>query len=426
MRHWLKWLFSSLNIKRWLALTVLAMVLMAVGLSGAMGLALDDFRVDVFDPEIIERVQRQVHSLRFVDFLLITLGVWGVWFGLRRFTFSLLALTGPASEKEFARAMAERARRRRGPKIVAIGGGTGLPNLLSGLKEYTTNLTAVVTMADDGGSSGRLRKDFDMPPPGDLRNCLVALAETEPLMASLFQHRFKQKGGLGGHSFGNLFIAALAEVTGDFNEAVRQSSRVLAIAGRVLPVTLEDVSLRATLDTGKVITGESQITRAGGKIERLELLPDGCTANPEVIKAIEEADAIVLGPGSLYTSILPNLLVPGVAGALSRSRAMKIYVCNVMTQPGETDHYHLSDHVRTLVEKGGPGLVNTVLANSEPPSPQLLERYQEEGQVMVPVDREKTLELGVRVVKARLLDQGEYLRHSPRRLARSIVRLLVT
>jgi uncharacterized cofD-like protein len=309
---------------------------------------------------------------------------------------------------------------------VAIGGGTGLPNLLAGLKGYTDKLTAVVTVADDGGSSGRLRKDLNMLPPGDLRNCLVALAETEPLMARLFQHRFARQGSLNGHSFGNLFIAALTEVTGDFAEALRASSKVLAVSGQVLPVTLDNVVLGARLSDGRRIQGESRISAAHGQVAQLEIQPADARPNPEVLQAIAHADAVILGPGSLYTSILPNLLVPGVAKAVARSGALKVLVCNVMTQPGETDGFAVSAHVRALKTQTGLDLVDYVLANTEEPAQEVAQRYAAKGQYPVAVDSDAVEALGVRLSPARLLETRDGLvRHHPGRLARRLIRLIV-
>jgi uncharacterized cofD-like protein len=410
-------------MKRWLLLLVLSIGLLSVAFFGMMGKVLSGWRVDVIDPSTLARMTKQVQSLRFVDFLLLATAVWGIVFALRRLYFNVLTVAAGTARRE---APAPKARRSRGPRIVAIGGGTGLPALLSGLKAYTDNLTAVVTVADDGGSSGRLRKDFKIPPPGDLRNCLVALAETEPLMGRLFQHRFKGQGGLSGHSFGNLFIAAMNEITGDFGEAIRASSKVLAVSGQVLPVTFDDVRLSATLSGGRRVQGESSISAAGGHIDRLSLLPADARPNPEVLQAIAQADAIVLGPGSLYTSILPNLLVPGVAKAVERSGAIKILVCNVMTQPGETDGYAVSQHVQALRDQSGLNLVDYVVANTEHPDGDVLRRYAAKSQYPVAVDRDAVDARGVRLVKARLLETHDGLvRHHSGRLARVIIRLIV-
>jgi uncharacterized cofD-like protein len=412
------------GLKRWLLLLGLAIALLLIAFFGMAGKVLSGWRVDVIDPHTLDRMTKQVQSLRFIDFLLLGTAIWGIVFALRRLYFNVLTVASAAPQAE---APALKARRSRGPRIVAIGGGTGLPALLSGLKAYTDNLTAVVTVADDGGSSGRIRQDLNILPPGDLRNCLVALAQTEPLMARLFQHRFKGKqGSLAGHSFGNLFIAALTEITGDFGEAVRASSKVLAISGQVLPVTFDDVRLSAVLTGGKKVQGESRITAAGGHIEQLLLEPAGARANPEALQAIAKADAIVLGPGSLYTSILPNLLVPGVAKAVQRSGALKILACNVMTQPGETDGFAASHHLQALKEQTGLNLVDYLVANTEQPSGEVLRRYAAKDQYPVAVDRDAVDALGVRLVKARLLESRDGLvRHHSGRLARVIIRLIV-
>ena len=414
---------SGPGMKRWVLLLSLSIVLLAFALSGLMGRVFAGWRVDVVNPATLERWTKQVQSLRFVDYAFLLTAIWGVGFALRRLYFNVLTV---AARDPQGSAPGVVARRSRGPRIVAIGGGTGLPHLLSGLKGYTDKLTAVVTVADDGGSSGRLRRDLNILPPGDLRNCLVALAETEPLMGRLFQHRFTRQGGLSGHSFGNLFIAALTEVTGDFGEAVRASSKVLAISGQVLPVTLDDVRLTATFADGRKVQGESRITAAGGHIQKLSLEPADARPNPEVLQAIARADAIVLGPGSLYTSILPNLLVPGVAKAVERSGALKIYVCNVMTQPGETDGYSVALHLQALKDQTGLSLVDYVVANTEATTSEILRRYAAKDQYPVAVDRDAIEALGVRLLKARLLETREGLiRHHPGRLARTIIRLIV-
>ena len=420
------WLHPGLKLKRWIFLLSASILILAFGLSGQMGHAFKGMRLEVVNPRSVERLAKQVQSLRFIDFVLLGAGIWGVIFALRRLAFSLVTVLTPRRGEDLAGMMLQRARLNRGPKVVAIGGGTGLPHLLSGLKKFSSNLTAVVTVADDGGSSGRLRADRGLLPPGDLRNCLVALAETEPLMGRLFQHRFEGKGGLVGHSFGNLFIAAMSEVTGDFGQAIKESSKVLAITGRVMPVTLDNVRLSAELADGRRVRGESAITRAQGSIRSLSLEPASARPNPEVLQAILRADAIVLGPGSLYTSILPNLLVNGVGEAVARARALKIYVCNIMTQPGETDAFSVSDHLAALQAQGHRLLADYVVANSESPSERVLSRYESEGQRMVEIDKKKISELGVRLVKARLLEsKQEVLRHDPDKLARAIMRLII-
>ncbi|MFD1678181.1 gluconeogenesis factor YvcK family protein [Alicyclobacillus fodiniaquatilis] len=314
--------------------------------------------------------------------------------------------------------------RERRLKIVALGGGTGLSTILRGLKEFQVDLTAVVTVADDGGSSGRLRNDFAMPPPGDIRNCLVALADTEPLLERLLQFRFPSGEGLEGHSFGNLFLAAMTHIMGDFESAIRETSRVLAVRGQVLPAVNEDVRLRAYLTDGSVVEGESNIPEARGQIERLELVPGGLEPLPEVIKAIAQADAIVVGPGSLYTSILPNLLVNGMVDAIRASDARKIYVCNVMTQPGETDDLSASSHVSAIYQHVGERLFDYVLVNAAPLPEEALQQYQSQSSYPVRVDIEELNRLGIKVVARDFVHYATYARHDSRKVAEQIVSLL--
>lgn len=310
------------------------------------------------------------------------------------------------------------------PKIVTIGGGTGLSVLLRGLKEFDVDITAVVTVADDGGSSGRLRSDFDMPPPGDIRNCLVALADTEPLLEKLWQHRFQTGEGLVGHSFGNLFIAALTDVTGDFETAIRETSRVLAVRGRVLPAVSRAVILKAHMTDGTVVAGESQIPNVGKRIRRVEIEPADVSPLPEVLQAIREADAIVVGPGSLYTSIMPNLLIPGIVDALRASSATKFYVCNVMTQPGETDSYTASQHVKAIYDHAGGGLFNYVLVNSAPIPPAVIEQYREKMAAPVVADTWNLQQMGVNVIARNFLHYAIYARHDARRISEQILSIL--
>jgi uncharacterized cofD-like protein len=303
----------------------------------------------------------------------------------------------------------------RGPRVVAIGGGTGLSTLLRGLKEYTTNITAVVTVADDGGSSGRLRRQLGVLPPGDFRQCIVALADAEPLVTELFQYRFGEDGDLKGHSFGNLFIAAMSQVTGNFERALKESSRVLAVRGQILPSTLENVTLCAELDDASVIEGESRIPYGPAPIRRVYLRPEDPAAYPEAVSAIADADMIIIGPGSLYTSIMPNLLVRGITQAIRASPALKVYVCNVATQQGETDGYQVSHHLAALHRHAGPGLVHLVLANTRA-VPYKPEWHQD----LVRID-DQAYRQAVRIIGADVIDEGFPTRHSPQKLARVLM-----
>lgn len=310
-----------------------------------------------------------------------------------------------------------------GPRVVALGGGTGLSVLLRGLKERTHRVTAIVTVADDGGSSGRLRDELGMLPPGDIRSCLVALADAEPLMRKLFQYRFNQGKGLEGHTFGNLFIAAMTDITGDFQEALLLSSRVLAVKGRVLPATLEKVVLKARMEDGTVVEGESQIPLRRGRIRRIQVEPR-CVPLPETLKALAEADVIVMGPGSLYTSVLPVLLVEGMAEAILASPAVKVYVCNVMTQSGETQGYRASDHVKAIKDHLCIDVVDVAVVNTGPLNLSLMERYTEEGAEPVVPDVEAVKAMGLEVVEGDLVDDGVFLRHDPRKLADAVLGVL--
>lgn len=312
----------------------------------------------------------------------------------------------------------------RRPRVVTIGGGTGLSVILRGLKEYELDLTAVVTVADDGGSSGRLRSDFAMPPPGDIRNCLVALADTEPLLERLLQYRFARGSGLDGHSFGNLFLAAMTDILGDFETAIRETSRVLAVRGQVLPAAREDVKLRAILADGTIVEGESQIPQGGQRIHRVELVPRDVSPLPEVLTAIHEADVIVVGPGSLYTSVLPNLLIPSVAKEIAQSKAKKVYICNVMTQPGETDNYSAAHHVEEIYRHVGVKLFDYILVNGASLPSEALEQYQAQNSYPVRVDMEALHDLGVKVIARDFVHYATYARHDSRLIAEEIVSLI--
>ncbi|MDN5330814.1 MAG: hypothetical protein PWP45_39 [Tepidanaerobacteraceae bacterium] len=307
--------------------------------------------------------------------------------------------------------------------VVAIGGGTGLPNLLRGLKRYTKNITAIVTVADDGGSSGILRDELKMLPPGDIRNCLLALANTEPLMEKLFQYRFNA-GSLKGHSFGNLFLAAMTEILGDFELAIKESSKVLAVSGQVLPSTISDVILAAEFEDGTVIKGESKIPKIRRKIKRIRIIPEDAKPLPEALEAIERADAVIIGPGSLYTSILPNLLIKDLANAVRSSRAKKIFVVNVMTQPGETDGYTAFDHVKTIIEHAGNNLIEYVVVNAEKIPEHILLRYLADGACPVTCDEENIKELGCKVIYGELLGFADVVRHDPIKLAKVIIDII--
>lgn len=312
-----------------------------------------------------------------------------------------------------------------GPRVVAIGGGNGLSTMLRGLKAHTRNLTAIVTVADDGGGSGVLRQDLGMPPPGDIRNCMQALANVEPVMEQLLGYRFTE-GSLSGQAFGNLLLAALNGISDSFDQAVARMSEVLAITGRVLPVTNADVRLEAIFENGSRVVGESRIFQfkklQDCGIREVRLIPERPPALPEALRAIEQAELILLGPGSLYTSVIPNLLVEGIVDAVCASSALKLYICNIMTQDGETEKMTAADHVAALLRHGAPGLVDICLANSAQVRPGLVERYRAEDSAPIVVDRERVEALGVELIERELASEtSDFARHSVTRLAQAVM-----
>ncbi len=356
---WLRWLTPGLEIKRWLLLLMASEVVLVLGVAYTLKEIYKTFTLPA---------QFYYITLQFLPYWgrAVIFGVLGV--GL--LVFSYLKLTqsvlGPFLPGVNAGSVVDVIHafrlRGRGPRIVAIGGGTGLSSLLRGLKTYTSNLSVIVTVADDGGSSGRLRDEYRVLPPGDFRQCLIALADAEPLMKQLFDHRFKE-GSLDGHSFGNLFIMAMADVTGNFEHALRESGKVLAVKGTIVPSTLQDVTLVASIN-GSNVEGESKIPKQNGRISQVFLKPDGAQVNPEAAQAILNAELVVIGPGSLYTSILPNLLVEGMVEAIKASPALKVLVCNLASQQGETDGYEVDDYIRVIHEHVGSNLFDFVLVNS--------------------------------------------------------------
>jgi uncharacterized cofD-like protein len=408
-----QWLYPGIGLKRWVAVLAGGVLVFAFGVFVAVAA--------VISYDILAGVGLGVLRGRyFVTGLLVgvslVLGLAGTYFGLRGVVrFARRSAPGVGQ-------MRSEARLARGPRLVAVGGGTGLAALLGGLKHHTSNLTAVVTVADDGGSSGLLRRDMGVLPPGDIRNCLVALADDESLLGQLFRYRFPE-GGLQGHSFGNLFLAALSEVTGDFERAVQESTSVLKVRGRVLPATLDDVELHAQLEGGDRVAGESSITAHARLPLRVWLEPRTPTALPQAVEAIAAADLVVLGPGSLFTSVIPNLLIPGVLDALRSTKARVVYVCNVMTQPGETDGFSAADHIEALARHGAAGLVDIVLVNDARASAEVTEAYQRKGAGPVVVDERRLRELHVLIVHDDLAGGSDFFRHDPTRLAGALMRL---
>jgi uncharacterized cofD-like protein len=412
----LKLLVPGFHIKRWLGLTLIGLVVLALGLAY---LFVELYRTVALPEEAVYLTLQFVPRwLRGVIFVLAGASVTAL--AVMRLNRSLAApLAGQQNGVGVVDRLLTYRQRERGPKIVTIGGGTGLSTMLRGLKNYSANITAIVTVADDGGSSGRLRRELGVLPPGDFRNCIVALADAEPLMARLFQYRFGQGSGLDGHSFGNLFIVAMSGITGNFEEAIREASRVLAVRGQIIPSTLENVTLCAELEGEMHVLGESKISAANLPIQRVYLQPERPAAYPDAVRAILEADIVVVGPGSLYTSILPNLLVDGIAKALASTEALRVYVCNVATQPGETDEFRASDHVSALLKHVRDQPIDVVLANDN----QSGEIKPEWNVQHVVADVEAIERLGPEVALYDVVNPHNALRHSPERLTAAIAQI---
>ena len=409
------WLIPGLEIKRWFALIFLGSVLIIAGI------------LTLSDPKQVYLFLRDLKSSVNVDlvaFISILLGAIFFFKGWQKTNLSMLDIHDEKEKENVLETLYRRKKLNKGPKVVAIGGGTGLSMLLRGIKKITNNITAVVTVGDDGGSSGRLREEMGVLPPGDIRNCIAALADDEDLITKLFQYRFDMGEGLKGHSFGNLFLTALCSITGNMVRAVKESSNVLSIRGRVLPATLDDMKLAAEMEDGRVIHGESAIPEAHGKIKRLFTEPAECKALPEVLTAIKNADLIIMGPGSLYTSVIPNLLVKEIAQAVAKAKAKKIYVCNIMTQPGETDNYSVSSHVNAiLTHAGSSDVLDAVLVNNSIPK-NISPAYAEHNSYPVVLDNENLNPTGVKLVSTKLLEEEKsksgLVRHSSSRVARAV------
>ena len=359
-----------------------------------------------------------------LGFLII--GLYLIYLGARSGFARFMDTLTPGRSHGMMTDYVRRQRLAQGPHIVAMGGGTGLSTLLRGLKQHSSNITAIVTVTDDGGSSGQLIKDKNMVPPGDIRNCLVALADAEKAMTDLFQHRFKKDSGtLSGHSMGNLLIAALVDqASGDFEKAVESASSVLAIRGKVIPSTLEHVRLRALLDGGVEICGETAIVEAGKRIKKVFLDPANVQAHPSALEAIADADLILIGPGSVFTSVIPNLLVPGISDAIRASKAPKVYICNVMTQPGESDTFSASEHVTAVLNSVEMRIFDYVMINTTAPSEAVLDAYREAGQNWVEPDADLIRAMGLRVIGGHFMSVTDVVRHDPMRVAERLLRLV--
>jgi uncharacterized cofD-like protein len=399
----LKWFSPGIGIKRWVGLSAFGVVLLILGTAN---LRSEEFWL-----------------IQILDALIVISGIIILILGIKRLMRSFIGIFVPSSRgTELIDILYQKKQLSRGPRIVTVGGGTGLSVLLSGLKNYTSNISAVVTVADNGGSSGRLRQQFDVLPPGDIRNCLVALADAPTLMRDLFQFRFDGNSEFSGHSFGNLFLTVMTRLTGDFEKAIKETSKVLALRGQVIPSSLGDVTLVAHYSDGSMVVGEDQIPRVRKSISRVSLTPEQPPATPDAIKAIKEAQIIVLGPGSLYTSIIPNLLIKEISQAIAESEAIKVYVCNVMTQPGETDGYSVSDHIKALLKHSHEQILDYCVVNNGEVPAEVLKRYSQDKSTLVVNDRKKIESLGYRVAEEDFsMIQDGVIRHDPEKLAKIIL-----
>ncbi len=398
----IRWFYPGLKIKRWFFYLLIGILIILIS----------------------SRNREHYFGSKVVFYLIYSLGIVALLasiFGLIR---SFCEAIYPHQGKKLIDIIYESRYLAKGPRIVAIGGGTGLSTLLAGLKEYTANITAIVAVADEGGSSGRLREEFDILPPGDIRNCLVSLAEAPQLMRDLFQYRFTEGEGIKGHSFGNLFITAMTQVTGNFKDAVEESSKVLAIRGNVLPSSLEKIRLKAEYVDGTVREGEDKIPKEEKPIKRLFLMPQDARPNPQALEAIKNAEVILLGPGSLYTSILPNLLIREIAEAIaSRKNVLKLYICNVMSQHGETDGFTAFDHVKVLQAHAGRDIVNGVLVNNGRMAHDLLYKYSQEKSFIVIPDTSRVRQNGIVAHESDVVSRANYLRHDSHKTARVVLNI---
>lgn len=423
--HFLKWMYPGIKLKRWLFLFSLGVISASVGLAIVFNYKYEGTLEEAIFRMVYRTTGQYYYTVTtLVGIVVIIGGLFLMWLATRQIIHSVIGVLIPQGSERFIEMIFEKRKLDKGPTVTVIGGGTGLSVLLRGIKGVTSNITAIVTVADDGGSSGRIRQDLGQIPPGDLRNCLVALADTEPLMEKLFQHRFGGEGGLAGHNFGNLFIAAMTEVLGDVEKALKESSKVLAVRGKVLPASTQRVRLLAEMTDGSRVEGESQIPMASKEIRQVYLLPEDAKPVESALEAIREADAIILGPGSLYTSVLPNLLVNGIAETIKNSKAIKIYICNVMTQPGETDDYTASMHIKALLDHVGPGIIDYVIVNSKEISLAAQEMYADQGAKVVKIDESEIDKLGVKLVKANIINETNLVRHDPVKLSRTIMKMV--
>ena len=422
--NWLKthfkWLYPGLKVKRWLFLALMGVILSSWGLALIIEANWSAFLF--FINRLLEKHYISYSSLMISGIFFIILGLFVISFSLKMGTKSVLNAVIPHNEASLVEVIYEKRQLKKGPKIVVIGGGTGLSALLRGLKHYTSNITAIVTVTDDGGCSGKLRGELGILPPGDLRNNLVALADRESLLEDLLNYRFSKGEGLEGRNLGNLLLAAMTDLTGDMDKALKEISKVLAVRGVVLPSTLSNVTLKAQMDDGLEVYGETKIVKYPGKIVQIQLVPDDCEPVEDALKAIQEADAVIIGPGSLYTSIIPNLLIKKIAEAVNKSNSPVYYVCNVMTQPGETDYFTAADHVKAIKANIPRLKIDRVIVNTGSVPKKHAQKYEIRGSHPVALDEKAFRKLDIKIHKADLVNLCDLVRHDSDKLAKVIIK----
>lgn len=423
--QWLRWLSPGMRIKRWVFLFAIGVVFFAVGL-----LLLLNYSFNGQDGINYLYILKHMLESTFVSFplfisggiLIISAVVIG--YSFRKVVSAVKYSLFYGEDRSILEKIFKESKLAKGPAITVIGGGTGLSMLLSGIKHITGNCSAVVTTADDGGSSGRLRKELNIIPPGDLRNCLVSLAETELLMGKMMQYRFDERTNLKGHSLGNLLIAAMADAEGSMEAGLNSISKILQVRGQVIPATLDKVNLEAEMEDGMRVYGESNIPKAAGKIKSIKMVPMHVNATKTAVEAIKNAEVLILGPGSLYTSILPNLLIEDIKKAIIESKAVKVYVCNVMTQPGETDGYTAIDHLEKIINEVGEQFIDYVIVNKQKASEEQVIKYKKKGAEQVFADVEGIERMGIKVIAADLLNDSNLVRHNSIVLAQTVIQLI--
>ena len=423
----LKWMYPGMNIKRWLILLPLGLLCITFGLFTLLNDKIDSY-LRAIATYLFEKTGLNVGNqteLIIISPLAIALGIVIMALMLRQIILSISNSINPNSSKDLVDIVYKKRFLAGGPKIVVIGGGTGLSTMLRGLKEHSSNITAIVTVSDNGGSSGKLKNDFGMMAPGDIRNCLVALADTEKEMEDLFQYRFDDKLiGFQEHSFGNLLIAVLSNITGDFEKAIEKTSSILAIRGKVFPCSSQSIDLIGEFEDGIEVTGETSIVERNLPIKGIKLKPSNTTAPAGAVEAILDADLIVMGPGSIYTSIIPNLLVKDINTAINKSKAHKVYICNVMTQKGESDGFNATKHCEVILKYLGKKTIDYAIINKTIPSDEILEKYANGGQTLVKYNTDEIKALGIKPIIGDFMNATDQVRHNPKALAEAIIKLI--